>query len=114
MRSLLSPGSSLEVLGLSYHRNEADRNVMEDLFAEISDKLEEDKVRANVTCLSGRNLVDNILGYKEQKDTDLIVISPSVDVASKHFYVGPNAQRIIHQAGVPVLSVKRVAVPAFG
>lgn len=114
VRSLLSPGSSLEVLGLSYHRNEADRNVMEELFAEISDKLEEDKVRANVTCLSGRNLVDNILGYKEQKDTDLIVISPSVDVASKHFYVGPNAQRIIHQAAVPVLSVKRVAVPAFG
>lgn len=114
VRSLLSPGTSLEVLGLSYHRNDNDRKIMEELFAEISDKLEEDKIRANVTCLSGKNLVDNILGYSEQKGTDLIVISPSVDVASKHFYVGPNAQRIIHQAGVPVLSVKRVAVPAFG
>lgn len=115
VRSLLTPGtSSLEVLGLSYHRNDNDRNIAEELVSEISDKLEEDNVRANVTCLSGKNLVDNILGYSEQKGTDLIVISPSVDVASKHFYVGPNAQRIIHQAGVPVLSVKRVAVPAFG
>jgi nucleotide-binding universal stress UspA family protein len=115
VRSLLSPGtSSLDVLGLSYHRTEGDRNVAEELLSEISDRLDEDKIRANVTCLSGKNLVDNILGYSEQKSTDLIVISPSVDVASKHFYVGPNAQRIIHQAGVPVLSVKRVAVPAFG
>jgi nucleotide-binding universal stress UspA family protein len=115
VRSLMSPGTStLEVLGLSYQCSEGDRKVAEDLVSEISDKLDEDKIKANVTCLSGKNLVDNILGYNEQKGTDLIVISPSVDVASKHFYVGPNAQRIIHQAGVPVLSVKRVAVPAFG
>lgn len=115
VRSLLNPGATaLEILGLSYHRNDNDRNVMEELVSEIQDKLTEDKIKTNVTCLSGKNLVDNILGYSDQKGTDLIVISPSVDVASKHFYVGPNAQRIIHQARVPVLSVKRVAVPIFG
>jgi len=115
VRGLLSPGtSSLEVLGLSYNRIENEKGVMEDLVSEIRDKLDEDGVAANTTCLSGRNLVDNILNHSEKKSTDLIVISPSVDVASKHFYVGPNAQRIIHQARVPVLNVKRVAVPAFG
>jgi nucleotide-binding universal stress UspA family protein len=115
VRSLLSPGTTaLEVLGLSYHRADNDKHLMEELVSEISDKLAEDRIKAYVSCLSGRNMVDNILGYSEQKGTDLIVITPSVDVASKHFYVGPNAQRIIHQAGVPVLSVKRVAVPAFG
>jgi len=115
VRSLLSPGTaSLEVLGLFYNRSENEKSVMEDLVSEIQDKLNEDKVRANSTCLSGRNIVDNILMHSEQKSADLIVISPSVDVASKHFFVGPNAQRIIHRARVPVLNVKRVAVPAFG
>ena len=115
VRALLSPGaSSLEVLGLSYNRNENEKSLMESLVSEIQDKLDEDKIAAHISCLSGRNLVDNILSHSEQKSTDLIVISPSVDVASKHFYVGPNAQRIIHQARVPVLHVKRVAVPAFG
>lgn len=112
VRSLLNAGTaSLEVLGLSYNRHENEKSVMEDLVSEIRDKLNEDKVNACISCLSGRNLVDNILRHSEEKDTDLIVISPSVDVASKHFYVGPNAQRIIHRARVPVLNLKRVAVP---
>jgi nucleotide-binding universal stress UspA family protein len=115
VRGLLNPGAaSLEVLGLSYNKNENEKSMMEDLVSEIKDKLNEDKVAANISCLSGRNIVDNILTHSEQKSTDLIVISPSVDIASKHFYIGPNAQRIIHQAKVPVLNVKRVAVPAFG
>ena len=113
VRTLLCPGTAtLEVLGLSYNRPDNETTVMEDLVSEIRDKLNEDKVNASTSCLSGRNLVDNILRHSEQKDSDLIVISPSVDVASKHFYVGPNAQRIIHQARVPVLNLKRVAVPA--
>lgn len=114
VRTLLSPGvASLEVLGLSYSRSDNEKSVLEDLVSEIRHKLNEDQVSASISCLSGRNLVDNILRHSEQKDTDLIVISSSVDVASKHFYVGPNAQRIIHQARVPVLNVKRVAVPAL-
>jgi nucleotide-binding universal stress UspA family protein len=113
VRAFLSPGAaSLEVLGLD-SRVENGKTLMEDLVSEIRDKLNEDRVEAHVACLPGKNIVDNILRHSEQKDTDLIVISPSVDVASKHFYVGPNAQRIIHQAKVPVLNVKRVAVPAF-
>lgn len=113
VRNVLSPSNAaLEVLGLSYKKNEEEAKVMEGILDEIKDKLQEDNVKANASCLQGRNLVDNILRASDEKSADMIVISSSVDVTNKHFFVGPNTQRIIHQARVPVLSVKRVAVPA--
>jgi nucleotide-binding universal stress UspA family protein len=41
--------------------------------------------------------------------TDLIVISSTVDVANKPFFIGPISQRIINHARMPVLCVFKMS-----
>ena len=114
IRNLISPNNTaLEVLALSYKRSGDEEKLMEAILSEIKDKLQEDSVKASISCLTGKNMVDSILTTGEQKDADLIVISSSVDVTSKHFFVGPNSQRILHGAKVPIIYVKRVGIPTI-
>jgi nucleotide-binding universal stress UspA family protein len=75
---------------------------------ELKDKLEGDNVKVSAKYNYGKNVADDVLVAAEQTKADLVVITPLVDVANKHFFVGPNSQRIINHARVPVLSVRRI------
>lgn len=43
----------------------------------------------------------------DQIAVDLILLTPSIDITYKQQFIGPHTQRIIHQAKVPVLIMKR-------
>jgi nucleotide-binding universal stress UspA family protein len=53
-------------------------------------------------------LPDNVLKHADRSNSDLIVLTPSLDVSTKQFYIGPHTQKILHHARVPILSVNRI------
>lgn len=50
-------------------------------------------------------LIDNILGYAEHHDIDLIVMGTQGASGLKRVLVGTNASRVIHEADIPVLLI---------
>jgi nucleotide-binding universal stress UspA family protein len=109
---MTTQNSSLQILGLSYRKQENEK-VLEDLVHEIRHKLEEDKVQSIVRNSRGKNIAEDVLDTCSTINADMVVITSSVDVTSKQFFVGPNTQRIISHAKVPVLCVRRLGVTAM-
>lgn len=113
LSSLMHPSQSvLDVLGLSYRKNEEDKNALEQMVKEIGEKYDTKQFRANAIYNGSKNVAEDVLTTSSQTNADLVVVTPSLDVTYKHFFVGPNMQRIIHHSKVPILSLKRIAVPA--
>lgn len=105
--------NQLNVLGLSYRKNEEDKNVLAQMISEMEEKYEHKPLNAKAIYNGRKNVAEDVLETSLQTSADLIVITPSLDITYKHFFVGPNMQRIINQAKVPVLSLKRIASPAY-
>ncbi len=103
---------SLEVLGLSCSRSGNDAEVIAEMIDEFKDTLAADKVHVSTKYNYGKNVADDVLKTAAGLKADLIVLTPLVDVTNKHFFVGPNTQRIVNYARVPVLSVRRITTPS--
>ncbi len=53
----------------------------------------------------GKNIAEEVLDKADKSTPDLLVVSSTVDVANKQFFIGPFSQRIINHARIPVLCV---------
>ena len=113
VRLFTNPGTTIEVLGLSNRLVDAGSSVLDTLLNEIKDELNNDKVKARNSWTSGISIADDILKYAQETNPDLIVVTPSLDVTSKPKYIGPHAQKIIHCAKFPVLSIKKANIPSL-
>jgi nucleotide-binding universal stress UspA family protein len=111
--SLIHSNSSLEVLGLSHRKNDDDKSMLEQLVKDAEEKISSDKMTTKAVYNGKQNVAQDVLETSLQLQSDLIVVSSTIDVTFKHFFVGPNTQRIINQAKVPVLSLRRLATPTF-
>lgn len=111
LRNFLSAGASLEVLGLSSGQAE-NRKELDKQLADIRQKMQNDKITAIAEWDEGTFIPENVLRRADQNNADLLVITPSIDVSAKQFYIGPNAHRIMHQAKIPLLSINRANVYA--
>lgn len=109
LRNFLFPDSNLDVLGLSSGLPGA-RKDLDKLVADIWHKLTADNITARTEWDEGPSISENILRHAEKNNTDLIVITPAIDVSAKQFFIGPNAHKIIHAAKVPVLNINKVNV----
>jgi len=109
----LNNQSTIEVLGLSYKRIEKETNVLDKIVEEIKDNIEIDNVQVNTVWGAGNNISEDILNYSQQNTSDLLVITPILDITAKNGFVGPHAQKIINCAKVPVLTIKTIGVPAY-
>ena len=109
----LNNQSTIEVLGLSYKRIEKETNVLDKIVEEIKDDIEIDNVNVNTVWGAGNNISEDILNYSQQNTSDLLVITPILDITAKNGFVGPHAQKIINCAKVPVLTIKTIGVPAY-
>jgi nucleotide-binding universal stress UspA family protein len=109
IRHLLAPNATLNVLGV-YNNNGHDVMYdIRDLVLKIEKKLTADNITAEVTvCNSMNSIPQIILREAEEKQSDVIIITPATDVSNKQFYIGPNMHFIIHNARVPVLVINRV------
>ena len=111
-KQFLSPNSQLSILGLSYRRQEREMNLLEELTLEISSRIKEDRVITKTAWGSGSGIAEDVLSYAGQNNADLIILTTSLDVSNKPYFIGPNAQKIMSNAKMPVLSIRKIAVPA--
>ena len=103
----------LNVLGLSNSPVERETHILDKLIDEIRDKLIEGKVKANALWTSGHNIAEDVLRFAQPNLVDLIVITSALDATNKPNFIGPYTQRIINSSKVPILSIKKVGVPAL-
>jgi nucleotide-binding universal stress UspA family protein len=111
VKNFLSSDSQLNILGLSYRRQERVQNVLDEITLEISKKIREDKVIAKTSWGNGNGIAEDVLSYSGEHNPDLIVVTSSLDVTNKPHFVGPNAQKIISNAKMPVLSIRKFSLP---
>lgn len=109
-----NPNTIMEVLGITYRTVIGTAgSVLDTIVTEIKDQLKKDQVIAKPLWLEGLGIADEIVRYANKTNPDLVVVSSALDVTSKPRYIGPHAQKIIHCAKVPVLSIKKLSVPSL-
>lgn len=97
--------ASLKVLGLATN-NENDVEMIKGLALQLNEKLKIDEVESATYFKVGQNMAEEVLKIAALMETDLIVITASVDHAGKQLLVGPYTRDIINHALFPVLSIK--------
>ena len=109
----LSPSSVIDVVGLAHKKEEMTSHILEKIISEVGDQLENDKVQVVGSWSAGNTIADDVLRLTQQNSSDLIVISSMLDATSKPYFLGPHTQKIIHCSKIPLLSIKKIGVPAL-
>jgi hypothetical protein len=102
----------LNILGLSYRKQERVQNTLDEITMEISARIKEDRVIAKTSWGNGFGIAEDVLSYMGEHNPDLVVVTSSLDVTNKPHFIGPNAQKIINHSKTLLLSIKKVPVPA--
>jgi nucleotide-binding universal stress UspA family protein len=98
---------SLHLICLSSLKNEDDEHLLAYLVDELKDKMAEEPINIFTQFSFGNHIAEKVLKTADQVRADLILLTPSIDITNKQFFIGPYTQRIVHQAKMPVLVVKR-------
>jgi nucleotide-binding universal stress UspA family protein len=98
---------TLHILCLSSTQREDDEQMLTYLVDELKEKLSDEPVEIYTQYSYTNNLADIILQTADQIKADMIVLTPSIDITNKQYFIGPYSQKVIHQAKVPVLVIKR-------
>jgi nucleotide-binding universal stress UspA family protein len=112
VRNFLEDDFIPTVLGLYNVENDS----VEDLSGLISDiegRLAAKKIAAKTVWGTEHSISKDILLQAEKANSDLVIVTPSIDVSAKTFYIGPNTHGIIHNAKTPVLFINKVNVYAL-
>jgi nucleotide-binding universal stress UspA family protein len=109
----LSASCSIEVLGLSYHKMETETNVLDKIIDEIKDQLVADRIKVSANWNKGMMIPEDVLQFSQQNNCDLIIITSVLDFTTKPGFIGPHSQKILHCSKVPVLNIKKMAVPSW-
>jgi nucleotide-binding universal stress UspA family protein len=104
----IDPDSRFNLFAISIDRKEHDVKQVTEIVNELK-SMSKGTVPFEVSYSYGKNIPEEVLDKADRTKTDLIVISSTVDVANKQFFIGPFSQRIINHARMPVLSVFRTA-----
>lgn len=101
----IHPDSNFELFGISIDRKEQDLNPV----TEIGNELKKfwNQFQYEVSYNHGKNIGEEVLDKADKLKADLLVVSSTVDVATKQSFIGPFSQRIINHARIPVLCVFR-------
>ena len=109
----LSSQASINVLGLSYKNMQRETSLLDKIIDEIKEQLELDKVRTVTGWNSGGSIADDVLLEAQQTNAELLVLTSVLDVTTKPNFIGPHTQKILHYSKLPVLSIKKIYVPAL-
>ena len=108
----LAPKSMVDVLGLSYLNIEKETTLLDKIVSEIEDVVAKDKVNMKTFWGSGLSIANDILQFAQQNNSDLIVLTNALDAIPKSNFIGPHAQKVIHNSRIPLLSIKKMGVQA--
>lgn len=67
-------------------------------------ELKKEKIQASIIMLEG-SVPDTILGIAEETHTDMIVMSTHGRTGLKRWLIGSVADRVVHQAHIPVMLI---------
>lgn len=112
VRKFLEENSSPTVLGLYNYENQSVED-LNGLVSEIEGRMAAKKITAKTIWGSEHSISKDILMQVEKLNSDLVIVTPAIDVSPKTFYIGPNTHDIIHNARIPVLFINKVNVYAF-
>lgn len=98
------PDCNFELLGISIDRKEHDVKQVSEIATELKSTWRH-AVPYAVSYSYSKNIGEEVLDRADKLSPDLLVISSTVDVANKQFFIGPFSQRIINHARMPVLCV---------
>jgi nucleotide-binding universal stress UspA family protein len=104
--------SLIDVLGLSYLNIERETNVLDKIVNEFRELWEGNKVKIQTSWSLGTSVSNDILHFAQQSNPELIVLTSVLDAIPKTNFIGPNAQKVINRARVPVLHIKKAGVHA--
>ncbi len=99
--------AKMDVLDLSSGRSEDDEQLISFMVGELKDKINGSGLTVNITRGLGNNVPEIILNTVTRKKYDIVLLTPSIDMTNKQFFIGPYTQRIINQSPIPVLVIKR-------
>ncbi len=112
VRKFLEENSSPTVLGLYNYENQSVED-LNGLVSEIEGRMAAKKITAKTIWGSEHSISKDILMQVEKLNSDLVIVTPAIDVSPKTFYIGPNTHDIIHNARISVLFINKVNVYAF-
>jgi nucleotide-binding universal stress UspA family protein len=104
------PNCNFDLFGISIDRKEHDAKQMTEIAQELKSTCN-GLVQYDVSYSYGKNIAEEVLDKADKTKTDLIVVSSTVDIANKQFFIGPFSQRIINHARTPVLCVLKTSEP---
>lgn len=96
-------GSEVHLLGL--YDDEAQTNELKIYLMQAAELMGKQNVPCKSTLQKYTNYSDALLSYAESIDADLVVINTEQDRMVAQLFLGTNAQQIVHNAQLPVLSV---------
>lgn len=99
-------GVNIEIFGLSIDRDPVEGHALELMRNRLNGGTRKNAFTLSLHHSEHKHISREILDRADRIQSDLIVLSPAVDVVNKQFFVGPFSQRILHQAKVPVLYVR--------
>jgi nucleotide-binding universal stress UspA family protein len=99
----------LEIFGISIERKENDVKQVSEMARELNAKLRNAAINFGVSYSNNRNVAEDVLDKADKMNADLIIVTSTVDISNKQFFVGPFSQRIINHAKIPVLSILRIS-----
>lgn len=103
--------ASIKILGLATDYDK-EVDLMKNLAMQMKEKLRDDEVRASTYFKIGKNMAEEVLKIASLIETDLIVITTTIDSSFKKLFFGHYTRHIINHARFPVLSIKPACAKA--
>lgn len=109
IREIIERHSTLDILGFKSASDNAEIDMANSL-GELKGKFNADKITPKVQWVTGNLITHLIVDNINKNKSDLVVVTPVIDVSNKQFYIGPNTHYVISNAKVPALVINRVQV----
>jgi nucleotide-binding universal stress UspA family protein len=98
----------VQVQSISSNKEDGDLEALTKMIDELKSNYPEKDIHFSVDSSDEKNVAEEVLKKADRIQADLIVITGTIDVVIKPFFIGPFSQRIIHHAKVPVLNLQRI------
>ena len=98
--------AQLTVLALAVPDEVISIRQLQDELMTLKTKLDQDGVKSRVLFYQTELIAETVLEKAVELSADLLIITASLATTSSNFFIGPFSQQIIHNAQIPVLSIR--------
>ena len=113
IRQFAGHAAIVDVFALSEPGRDSKVEQLEEIVADLERRLSADKIIPRVERNTTGSVARKVLLQIDNCKSDLVIITPAIDVSAKQFYIGPNMHYIINNSKVPVLIINRVNIYAY-